>query len=410
MRLFSFTLFSFLSARRVVAQKQAQADPDPDFSSSIRLLQEPGQNGTETTETCPPCPQCRQCTVNDGAENVSSPEDEPLTLQILVVDSIGIINMVAWNARDYEEFTGGKVKIVMKKAPTMPALFEEIENDARTGGSLFDAYYTNPVILGTAAILNGFLDLTQYVKESPYADWTDVLLGLRTYVTSFEDKIYIILLDGDTHTLFYRRDVLEHFGLQPPRTWDEYTEVAKTVHGKTFNGQELYGSCVSRIAGDHAMYWSHLLLSTITQTGGTSTGSLFDTNDMTPLTGEAVAEMLRLHEMHNKYGAPDEFTEVINYVNNVHMNEGRCVLTYMWGDLFRRSNAQGSILHDKLGIAPTPGSEFVLNRETKQLERCTRQLCPYAEFYEDLGFVNQSPYVRANRYAEECRDIVIHCL
>ena len=212
--------------------------------------------------------------------------------------------MVAWNARDYEK-VNPNVKIVIKKAPTMPALFEEIENDARTGGSLFDAYYTNPVILGTAAIMNGFLDLTPFVKESSYADWTDVLLALRTYVTSFEDKIYIILLDGDTHTLFYRRDVLEHFGLQPPRTWNEYTEVAKAVHGQVFDGQELYGSCVSRIDGDHAMYWSHLLLSTITQTEGTSTGSLFDTKDMTPLTGEAVAEMLRLHEMHNQYGAPD---------------------------------------------------------------------------------------------------------
>ena len=47
------------------------------------------------------------------------------------------------------------------------------------------------------------------------------------------------------------------------------------------------------------------LLSSITQTGGTSTGSLFDTKDMKPLTGEAVAEMLRLHEMQNQYGAPD---------------------------------------------------------------------------------------------------------
>lgn len=187
----------------------------------------------------------------------------------------------------------------------MPALFEEIENDARSGGGLFDAYYTNPVILGTAAMLNGFMDLTDYVKESPYADWTDVLLALRTYVTSFEDKIYIILLDGDTHTMFYRKDVLEAFGLEVPRTWNEYNEVAKTVHGKVFNGITLSGSCVSRIQGDHAMYWYHLVLSTITQTQGTSEGSLFDTKDMAPLTGEAVAEMLRIHEEQSKYGTDD---------------------------------------------------------------------------------------------------------
>jgi len=212
---------------------------------------------------------------------------------------------VAWNARDYEAFTNHRVKIEIKIAPTMPALFEEIENDARAGGGLFDAYYTNPVILGTAAILEGFLDLTPFIKESPYADWTDVLLALRTYVTSFEDKTYIVLLDGDTHTLFYRKDVYEAFNLQPPRTWNEYIEIAKMLHGQTFNGIELSGSCVSRVQGDHAMYWSHLVLSSITQTAGTSKGSLFDTRDMKPLTGEAVAEMLRIHEELAEYGTPD---------------------------------------------------------------------------------------------------------
>lgn len=187
----------------------------------------------------------------------------------------------------------------------MPSLFEEIENDARSGGGLFDAYWTNPVILGTAAILNGFLDLTDYIKKSPYADWTDVLLALRTHVTSFEDKTYIVLLDGDTHTLFYRKDVLQAYNLEPPRTWNEYIDIAQQLHGEVFDGKPLNGSCVSRVQGDHAMYWSHLVLSSITQTGGTSKGSLFDTEDMTPLTGEAAAEMLRIHEEMAKYGTPD---------------------------------------------------------------------------------------------------------
>lgn len=212
---------------------------------------------------------------------------------------------VAWNARDYFEYTGGRVKVEIKLAPTMPALFEEIENDARSGGGLFDAYYTNPVILGTAAMLNGFLDLTPFVKENPLADWTDVLLALRTHVTSFEDKTYILLLDGDTHTMFYRKDVLDAYGLKPPRSWNEYIQTARMLNGTIFNGIELTGSCVSRLEGDHAMYWSHLVLSSITQTEGTASGSLFDTKDMTPLTGEAVAEMLRIQEEQNRYGPSD---------------------------------------------------------------------------------------------------------
>lgn len=74
------------------------------------------------------------------------------------------------------------------------------------------------------------------------------------------------------------------------------------------------------------------------------------------------------------------------------MNNGTCVLTFMWGDLFRRSKSKGSIIHDKLGIAPTPGSPKVLDRTTGKLADCDIQRCPYAIYYEDLGFVNSAPY------------------
>lgn len=187
----------------------------------------------------------------------------------------------------------------------MATLFEEIEMDARAGGGLYDGYFTNTVILGTAAMLDGFHDLTPYIKDSQNVDWADILPAFRNYMMSFEDNIYLIPLDGDALSLYYRRDVLEAFGLEVPRTWNEYNRVAKAVHGKTYNGTKLHGSCLSRKLGDHGMFWYHMVLSTITQTHGTAMGSLFDTEDMTPLLGEAAAEMLRLHEEQVKYGTPD---------------------------------------------------------------------------------------------------------
>ena len=85
--------------------------------------------------------------------------------------------MVLWNARDYEKFTNGRVKINIKTVPTMPALFEEIEYDARNGGGLYDADYTNPLALGTAVSLGGLLDLTKYVKESKYSEWVRTIIS-----------------------------------------------------------------------------------------------------------------------------------------------------------------------------------------------------------------------------------------
>lgn len=336
----------------------------------------------EMPNTCP----CRSGSHSN--ENIV----EPIVLQVLAVATPGIQAMVKWNADDYYRHTNGNVKVEVKTAPTMTSLFEEVETDARAGGGLYDGYYTNPLALGTAAMLDGLHDLTPYVKASPHADWADVLLALRTYMTSFEGKIYILPLDGDSLNLYYRKDILAAHGLDVPRTWNEYNEVARTLDGTDWNGTRLSGSCVSRKRGDHAMYWYHMVLSSITQTSGASEGSLFDSSDMKPLLGEALAEMLRIHEGQVKYGAPDEFSGPLNQVHNGHMHDGSCGMTFMWGDMFRRSRAPGSMLHENLGIAAIPGSEVVLSRKTGKLERCTRSLCPYAKYYDDIGFVNVAPY------------------
>jgi hypothetical protein len=45
-----------------------------------------------------------------------------------------------------------------------------------------------------------------------------------------------------------------------------------------------------------------------------------------------------------------------------------------------------------IGVAPTPGSTHVYNRETGKLEKCTAESCPFGKYYPDIGIVNQSPY------------------
>jgi multiple sugar transport system substrate-binding protein len=329
---------------------------------------------------------------NNNNDSNNENNKEVITASVLALE--GAYNLVEWNARDYEKFTNGRVKIEVKIALTEKELHDEIIADARQHGGLFDGYLTSPIILGTAAMLNGFLDLTSY-KNSKEAEWMDILLEIRNFLTSFDNKVYLIPLDGDTLTLYYRKDILNVLNLTVPRTWNEYNAVAKAVHNITFDGKTISGSCISRMYGAQSHYFAHLILSTITQSNGTFTGSLFDSSNMAPLTtGEAVVEMLRLQEEQSKYGTPNEFKEGVHTVNNVAMNEGGCALTIFWGNLFRNSHSEGSalLLPEKLGIARTPGSEFVLNRANGKLERCTIDNCPYAKYIEDIGFVNYAPY------------------
>jgi hypothetical protein len=71
------------------------------------------------------------------------------------------------------------------------------------------------------------------------------------------------------------------------------------------------------------------------------------------------------------------------------MNEGSCALTFNWGNQLLLDSGDPSI---EIGVAPTPGSTKVFNRNTGQLEDCTPELCPYGKFYEDIGIVNRPAY------------------
>jgi multiple sugar transport system substrate-binding protein len=97
-------------------------------------------------------------------------------------------------------------------------------------------------------------------------DWSDILLGYRKYIAQYEEKIIMYPLDGDSLSLFYRKDILRQFNLSVPRTWDEYTHVAQQTNGQVFDNQTLVGSCVGR--GCPNVYWLYLLLSQMTQTHG----------------------------------------------------------------------------------------------------------------------------------------------
>jgi hypothetical protein len=90
--------------------------------------------------------------------------------------------------------------------------------------------------------------------------------------------------------------------LTVPRTWDEYNEVAKAVHGRQFDNATLVGSCVGRVKDFAGPYWANLVISSMTQTRGQFEGHLFSTEDLHPLTGPAIEQALEWMEGQVKYG------------------------------------------------------------------------------------------------------------
>lgn len=257
-------------------------------------------------------------------------------------------------------------------------------------------------------------DLSQFIATSTELEWTEILPFFQdpfatyhdpsTSSSSVEDynindgregdyvnsQTLIIPLDGNILSMYYRRDLFQQFNITIPRTWDEYNQAAAFFHGKPLGprGTPLVGSCVSRIDRCANQYWTSLILASITQTHGTTSGFFLDPSTLKPLFGPAMDETLRILREQFLYGHEGELTGEC-FSSNYAFNEGKCALTYNWGNQIVRP--EFADIFD-VGVAPTPGSPVVFDRDTKALVSCTAMLCPHAEYYEDIGFVNQAPY------------------
>lgn len=213
--------------------------------------------------------------------------------------------MVESDARAFESEMNGRVSIVVEEVEDLGTMANEIRANADLDSGFFDGFVSNPGVVGTAASLNAFMELGDFVQESPDLDWLDILPAFRDVITVYNGKVYMLPLDGDVHSMFYRRDILEHFNLQVPRTWDEYVAVAKATHGQMYNGTKLVGSCIGRVDRCVGGYYANLVLAPYTQSQGLKAGHLFDPQDMSPLAGEALAEAMRQLEEQAKYGSDD---------------------------------------------------------------------------------------------------------
>ena len=84
-----------------------------------------------------------------------------------------------------------------------------------------------------------------YIAADDKIDLQDIAPYFRDFNQKVEGSTYFITIDGDFQMMYYRTDVFEENGLEPPRTWEEYLEVGAAIHGKDMNGdgEPDYGSC-----------------------------------------------------------------------------------------------------------------------------------------------------------------------
>ena len=151
---------------------------------------------------------------------------------------------------DFKSATGVKVAITevpfasMREKLTAELVAQSADYDVV---SVMDAWV--PSMTGYLAPLN------QHVKA--------VGIDPQRYPTPFlnagqvRGQLYGLPVRTHVQVLFYRKDVFDRLGLQPPKTWDEVVEVGKTIQAKT----ELAGIALpyAKNSGQNLQLWYNFL-------------------------------------------------------------------------------------------------------------------------------------------------------
>ncbi len=162
----------------------------------------------------------------------SAGEYDGVTVNILTRPGPVIAGRLAERGKEFEAATGAK--IVVNEVP-FAELFQKIQTDWTTGTNSIDLGVFAAgwgVELAGAGLLE---DLTPYVAKDTKLDENDIAPYFRAF-QKIGGKNMMLMVDGDFQMVYYRKDVLEANGLQPPKTWEDYLSVAKAIHGKDMNG------------------------------------------------------------------------------------------------------------------------------------------------------------------------------
>jgi multiple sugar transport system substrate-binding protein len=290
-------------------------------------------------------------------------------------------------APDFQALTGAKVNVV-----TVPFsdLYQKILTDVATGTNSFDAFVFAPQWM-VDYIIPGYLeDLTDRVAADKALEWDDIAPFFRDFSSTYQGHIYTIPLDGDFQMVYYRTDLLEQEGLSPPETWDDYLNIAKTLHGKDLNGdgEPDYGSCISKKRGAQAYWMVWSVAAGFLQSQGTAQGSFFNQETMEPLVNnDAFSAALDVYKKTTDYGPPDELNLDVGDTRGL-FTSGRCALSLDWGDIGTLAiDPETSVVQDKVGAVILPGPTQVLDPATGKLVKCDEKTCPHA-----INGVNHAPF------------------
>jgi len=317
-----------------------------------------------------------------------------VTVDILTRPGYVIAGPLAERGKDFEAMTGAK--IVVTEVP-FAEIFPKIQADWSTGTNSIDVGVFAAgwgVELDAAGLLE---DLDPYIAADPKIDLDDIAPYFREFGQKVGGKTKLLMVDGDFQMVYYRTDVLSSAGLAPPKTWEEYLDVASKIHGQDMNGdgEADYGSCIFKKRNAQSYFAIQTFAAPIVQTQGTAQGFHFDNATMKPIiNNEGWKKAFELYKATGEFGPPEELNMDIGDTRAL-FKAGRCGLIVEWGDPGTlQLDDDATAIRGKMYAISAVGSKEVLDRATGKLVPVSATSAPYA-----MDGINYAPFAAFGGWA-----------
>ena len=321
-------------------------------------------------------------------------EFDGVTVNILTRPGYVIAGPLAERGKDFEALTGAK--IVVTEVP-FAEIFPKIQSDWSTGTNSIDVGVFAAgwgVELDAAGLLE---DLDPYVAADTKINMDDIAPYFRDFGQKVGGKTKLLMVDGDFQMVYYRNDVLEKAGLQPPKTWEDYIDVASKIHDMDMNGDGVpdYGSCIFKKRNAQSYFAIQTIAASIVQTQGTAQGFHFDNATMKPLiNNEGWKKAFELYKETGKYGPPEELNMDIGDTRAL-FKAGRCGLLIEWGDPGTlQLDPDATAVKGLIYAVGAVGSKEVLDRATGKLVPVSAETAPNA-----VDGINYAPFAAFGGWA-----------
>ncbi len=252
------------------------------------------------------------------------------------------LNFIRERLAEFEKQSGHKVKLVTMP-PSSSEQFSQYRLWLAAGNTDVDVYQTD--IVWAPQLADQFVDLTAAAKDVIGQHFPSVVAS-----QTVDGKLVAMPMYTDAPAMFYRKDLLDKYGKQPPKTWKEMAETAKEIQDKerAAGQKDMWGFVFQGSAYEgltcNALEW-------VASAGG---GHIVETNGDITINNEKAAAALDMAKSWIGTISPQGALAYKEEEARGVWQTGNAVFMRNWPYAYALGNGADSAIKGKFSVAPLP--------------------------------------------------------